>query len=730
MSTLNLEPLLRPRSIALVGASERGGPPLWVFGNLTTGGFPGRLYLINPSRENLFGQPCYSSLAKIPERVDLAFILRNCDAVAQTMEECIAAGVRSAVVVAEGFAEMEDPEGRHRQDVLRQLARGAGIPVCGPNCMGLINVSLRTWAYSGPVRENYRSRVRPGCIALLSQSGGNTVTLTSGLVQRNLGMAYVVSTGNEACVDIADYIEFMLADPAVRVIGAYVEGFKDPCKFRRVAEQALAAGKPIIVAKIGKTEQGQQAALAHTGSMAGSDRAYNGLFRQTGVIRAHDLEDLLDQCSLFAQIPPEQWVSVRTLGVVTSGGGAASLLSDLASEHGFQLPDIPEPQKQALRRITPSAVTVKNPVDLVGAARSRQPELFRTFMQHFMASDAYEGVLYATSNPDNLGDRLAEIQQVWQQTPMHKPIILTSNIAEPVPDHIAGLLRESGIALIMGLDRCLKSIQSMSQYVAYRDRKSARPAPSRDDTRYVKSHPKNLQGHAGGPLLDQAQAYELLSTYGITPVATYSVRTANEAVSAARRLGFPVVVKTAHPAIAHKTEIGGVHIDLRTLSEVKSAYNAVTSQALSTTGGNGAETAFVQRYVKGGVEVYLGTSNKDPIGPVILLGLGGIWVEILRDVTCRVAPFCAEDVEDMIRELRHGVVLDGVRGHRPSDKEALIGAVLALSKLASDYYDIIAEIDINPAIVLAAGQGLQVVDILVTLKDNIISSVSTPTAHS
>ena len=707
----DLTPLLEPQSVAIIGATERPGQSATIK-NLLLGGFSGPIYPVNPGRETVFDIQCYPSIGGVPGPVDLALILVRTDSVLKAIEECHRAGVRAAVIMAEGFGEIKDPTGRQRQEALRQMSLEWGIPVCGPNCLGFVNTRAKLWAIASDAFVSGKT-LEQGTVAVVSQSGGNCGNFIRGLYVRGMSPAYVISSGNEATVEASDYFDYLLDCDNVRLIAAYIEGFANPEKLRRVALKALRLGKPLLVIKIGRSERGQASALAHTGSFTGSSESYSALFKQLGIIEAEDIDDLLDRCSLFAQLPKEKWPSGNGLGVITAGGGAASILSDLAEKWNLSLPELPQDVTERLSRVTPQTITVKNPVDLIGVALRQQPELRRSYLEEFTSLSHHGLVVYVLDSSRGMSRAIQEVKSVAEES--STPIVLSTVTAEPVPEDVIPVLRQMKLPVVMGIQPCLKAVSTTYDYWAFRHRWFEAQGRFGDRAVGISGSSFTSIGGKRGALEDEA-ARVLLSSYGIPLVESLYPINEKEAVEAATTLGYPVVVKSLSGDVLHKSDYGLVRPNLMTSKEVVQAYREVTEAWEAIPEASLTRTVAIQPMISGGVEMYVGGSNLDTLGSLVLVGLGGVTLELTRDIVLRVAPITPFDVQEMLDSLRHAKLLQGFRKRPKADTSRLANILLAVSQLLMDHRDWVQEIDLNPVMVMEEGKGAVAVDHLVIVR--------------
>lgn len=702
-----MERLFRPRSIAILGASEDfvkiSGRPLKF---LLDKGYAGKIFPVNPKYEKVAGLRCYPSVAEIAEPVDLAIVAVPAAAVPEAVTQCAAKGIPAAVVFSSGFGEVGE-EGRHLERQVAELARRSGLRLCGPNTLGFMNTFDRVMATFSQAGEG---EVPAGPVAFVTQSGAFGTAIFALARQRGLAFGYFVNSGNEADLEFADLLDFVVADPKVRVVSGYIEGLKDGRKLLAVADRALELGKPIVITKVGRSTAGARAALSHTGSLAGSDRVYTGVFRQKGIIRAAQEEELLDLVSAFSLCPlPEG----RGLGIVTQSGGAGVLMADRAEEVGLSVPDLAEETKTALRRVIPAFGSVKNPVDIT-AQFIADPTLLRRSLEVVLQDPRVDAAIFYLGLMERFADQVVtNLEQVHAET--RKPLVVAWVGA---PEAGLRALREGGICALPSATRAVNAVRGLVEYAEARTRwAQARPglrAEAGGGAEAVRSviHACRVEGRR---VLTTSEVFALLSRYGIKVARARLGCTAEEAVTAAREIGFPVALKVESPAIQHKTEAKALRLDVPDAGAAARAFDEVLECARRYAPGAEIRGVMVQEMVREGTEVVVGLHHDPQFGPVVMAGLGGIFVEVLEDVVFRAAPLTRPDAEQMVRELRGRRILEEVRGRPAADVGSVIEVLLAVSRLAVDAAGEVAELDINPLVVLPAGRGAVAVDALAVL---------------
>lgn len=686
-----LDRLLRPRSVAVIGASadpaKMTGRPV---GYLQKHGFTGRLYPVNPRSAEIAGLRCYPDVASLPEAPDVALILLATERVQECVAALAARGAGAAIVLAGGYRETGGA-GARRQEALREAA--GPMRLLGPNTIGLANRTDGIMLSASGALEV--AEMPAGAISVVSQSGGILGALLSRAADRGIGLAKLVATGNEADIDSTEILAHLLEDEATRVIALYLEGLRRPDAFRVAAARARARGKALVVYKVGRSEAGARSAVSHTGALAGSDRAYDALFRQCGTIRARSFADLLD---IPAALVTGRQARGRRVAVVTSTGGAGTLLADICGSAGFDLPQPAAETACALAvALQDDGVPPGNPLDVTLAGL--RPDTLRGAIDALLASPQYDAVVAvagssALSNPTLLADAARSCLGRSD-----KPLLAY------VSPHAPGVLRAlngSGIpafAAPESIGAVLEALQPPCHL-----------APP-DKTAELPALPQDLRA---GPL-DEAESKALFARFGIPAVAEQIARDAETARAAATRLGpGPVVLKILSRHTAHKSELGGVRVSI-TAQDIPAAC-AEMRESLRRAGAPEPDGFLVQELVRDGIEIILGLRRDPQLGPVLLLGMGGVTAELIEDVSVRLLPITRDDAEQMVAELRTTRLLTGFRGAPPRDRAALLDAVMAFAGMAAAFGDRLVEAEINPLLVLPEGRGVRAVDGLAVLR--------------
>ncbi len=695
-----LAPLMAPASIAVIGASPRGNRGTVILENIRSRGFAGPLYAINPKYGEIGGVPCYPALSALPEVPDFVAIALPAAASVAALREAAAAGVKAGLLIAGGFAE-GSAVGQDLQAEIQEICRRSGMKICGPNCYGLVNVATGAAPYSGGIVDP----LRPGNVGFVLQSGALTHALHDTLVGRGPGISHIVTSGNEAVVELAEYVDWMLDDPGTDVIALFIEGLKNPARFAEVAEKALRRGKPIVALKVGRTERGQKATLAHTGSVAGSDAAYDGLFHKWGVIRAEDIDDMRETLVLLAsgRRPAGSGVAIASIS-----GGVTTLLTDLAETCGLTTPAPSAATEARLRAALPAFGIANNPLDTTGAL-AEDPTILAAVAGAFLDDPQIGCFALALNSPlGTAGHRKRARLMAEAQAGIEKPLVCFSVTSFGVDAELAETLHAAGIPLLIG---ARETVLALRRWIWFEER---RQAMAGDRGRLAQGTGARPDLPPGAVVLAEHAATSLLAPYkGLTFTPQGRAAGADEAAALAETLGYPVVLKIDSPDIAHKTEAGGVKLALRDGQEVRAAFAAILSSAAAHAPAARLDGVLVQKMAPKGFEVLLGLSRHGGFGLQMAVGIGGTFVEILREVALRPLPVSRADAEEMIDETRLGALLKGFRGSGPFDRAALVEVVLALSDAACDLGDRLEELDVNPLLVL--DRGVMALDALAVL---------------
>lgn len=702
--------LTAPRNVVLVGASDRPGS--WaarVWHNLKRYEFPGPIYLINPRRSEIWEQPCYPDFQALPQAPDHMVVLVPAAGVIDTLRRGAAAGARSATVFSAGFGEGFDSKAATLGRELAAVIAQTGLGVSGPNCMGNVCAKSRLVTLT----EDRPLAVRPGPVALVGQSGGMMIFTNQALQERGIWPEYLITSGNEAGLSIADYIAFFAGEPELKVIIIYVEAISQLAKFKAACRTARAANKSIVAVKLGQSEGGRSAAMAHTGSLAGSIEAFDAIAGEVGVIRADTLDDAVEITELLVHTGAAPG---RRLGAVTLSGAYRGLLLDSAERNGLQFPALAPATTERLNAVLTVGSLVANPID-GGYGVLSSADNFMASIDALQADPNVDMVLVQEGLPRAPGSDRAEhyirLADDYAATTATKPIAFITPISHGQTDYSRALRAKAPhVSFLQEAYKALRAIAS----VARRDERErlARgsllqpqaPAPERCDL----AERLRSRATAEPVALDEAQSKEVLRAYGIATAEEALVTSRTAAIEAAGRIGYPVVLKAVSAELLHKSEVGAVVLDLASPEHLAAAYDDMAQrlQRHRLTG------MLVCRQVRGGLELVLGLHRDPEMGLVVMAGSGGVLLELIKDVTFCAPPVSPEKARDMLARMRGARLLAGYRGSPALDADALVNALVALGQLAVDLEDVVQSVDINPFVALP--QGGLALDALIVLQ--------------
>ncbi len=708
MKPEHVQALLSPRSVAVIGASTRPDTVgRAVFANILLGDYQGVVYPVNPKAKSIMGVRAYASVLDIPDDVDLAVVVVPARVVPQVLEECGTKGVPAAVVISAGFKEI-GPEGARLEARIREIARQYHMALMGPNCLGLINTDPN-------VRMNAtfaRSMPPAGNIAFISQSGAVGVAALEYVVGENIGLSKFLSVGNKAALHENHLLEALARDPHTDVILLYLEDLEDPKGFIELARE-ITEHKPILAIKSGRTREGARAAASHTGALAGSDEVYDSLFRQSGVLRVETLEELFDYARALALQPPPRG---NRVAIVTNAGGPGIMATDASVRYGLHMAPLTRETRERLRVHLPPTASVQNPIDLIGDAKE---DRYALALDLVLKDENVDAVLVICT-PQIMIDLEAvarTVAHIARTHPTKKPIV-TSFMALDDLGKVVDILEEARIPNYRFPEAAARALAAMVKYTDWVHRPRTPIRVFEDVDREAARRIIARAREEGRRFLPEPEAHALLRAYGFPTVPGQLARTPDEAVRVAHVLGYPVVLKVVSPQIIHKFDVGGVQLNLQTDEEVREAFQRIMERAQAAVPEADLWGVYVQKFIAepGGLEVILGMHREPHFGPLLMFGLGGVYVEVLKDVTFRIAPVRELGAYRMLREIRAKALLDGYRGQPPRDVKAIAECIMRLSQLAVEMEDI-AELDINPLLVMESGRGARVLDARILLQE-------------
>ena len=697
----NIKYLLSPKTIAILGCSETnpGGATLK---NLLNLGYKGEIYPVHPKKEEVMGIKCYKSLEDIGKEVDCCVVSLRASLIPQTIEDMKKCGAKAAVVFASGFSETGD-EGRRLQAEVSKQIEEAGIAVCGANCLGLINLTDNIPLYSAPIDAENEN----GPIGMVAHSGSACIAMMS--AARGTGYSYLISCGNEAGLGVQDYFEYMLEDDSTKILAGYLEAVRSPEKLARVADMAVQKGKPIVVFKTGRSEIGQKTASAHSGALASPTAIVDAYFKKNNILTAKSFDELAEACELLSKL--KDWdLETDKIACTAISGGQLGFTSDVASEEAVEFGQIGEEAKAKIRAVLPDFATANNPLDVTTALFD--PPAYKECIRA-MAGDPSIGLILICQDAEagmavdesklycSIAQAIVEVHQE-----ISKPIAVFSPISAGFDKPFAKILRDGNIPLLQGAHESLHAVKLLIDW----DKIKKNYGKKAEITEQ-----KKLDFN-GSRVLSERQSKAQFEKFGLSVAKDILVQTKDEAVKAADEIGYPVIIKVDSPDILHKTEAGIVKLNIKNEAELTEAYDAVIANTKSYNADARISGVSVQEMVESGVEMLIGAKNDPSFGPSVMVGLGGIFVEVFKDFSLSLAPVNRAEALEMINSLKGSKLLYGARGAKEADTEALADFIVKFSQMVAANRDTFAEIDINPVIVLEKGKGVKAVDGLIISK--------------
>ena len=688
----SIHAMLHPRNIVLVGATDKpGNYAERIWNNLIKYGFKGGLYPLNSRRETIWGVPCYKDFASLPDKPDHVLVLVPARFAVQVIRDAASAGARSATIVTSGFSELQDDESQRLAAELHEAVKETGLAVTGPNCLGNLSAGENLFT-------NIDDRVvtiEPGPVAIAGQSGAIVMAIRQALEDRGVGVGYMVTTGNEAGLETPDLMAYFAADPSIRVIVVYLEGVRDTRAFREACKAARAAGKPVIALKLGASEGGRAAAMAHTGALAGSIETFDAISAREGVIRAPGLDELIEttECFVHAGLPKGS-----RLAAVTLSGGKRGLLIDAFSSAGIDFAQLSRNASEKLATMLGPGSIVGNPLD-AGFAAVVDPSVYIESIR-IMIDDPDTDIVIIDSElpkaPHELRERnLHRVDEMASRAT--KPVIYISAMSIGFTEFTKGLRKSlPHIAVLQGLDRAVGAIKALIEYASL---PKEVPDIVSSSSASARATLERTLKNAGGAALDEVASKKLLRAYGIPVSKEEIARTAAEAVKIARKIGFPVVAKVVSAEILHKSDIGGVVLNINSPAEVKKAFNDITARVKKLKNKPKLDGILIAQQVKAELELVVGAALDAEMGPVVLFGTGGVDIELMKDVALAGAPLDAAEATELIGRTKAGVKLRGYRGKPALHEASVVKALVGLSNMMADAGSRIASIDVNPFLI-------------------------------
>ena len=693
---------LDPQSIAVIGASEKPGVGKAIFSNIING-YKGKIYPITPSNPSVFGFKAYKSVLEVPEEIDLAVIATPNKIVPAVMEEVGKKNIKGVIIVSAGFKEA-DEQGAKLEKEISTISKKYGIRIIGPNCLGIMSLSQRNLMNATFLKITPKF----GGIALVSQSGAICAATVEDAIGQGIGFSKVVSMGNKVDMDENDILELLSEDTETKVIVMYLEDIHDGRRFMEIAKRiTIQNKKPIIVLKAGRTPEGAKAAMSHTGALMGSDEIYDSLFTQSGVIRVDTMQDLFDLSTAFSKQPiPSDHGGVV---IVSNAGGPAIISTDACSKYRLKMADLSS-SIEAIAEVIPPHGSARNPVDIVGDADYRRFEKVLAIV----LSNQNVGSVVTMCTPSATLDYNELARTIVKASKNSGKTMLAALMGLAEGTENKQILSDGNIPHFMYAEPAIKTLNAMYSYRDWLGSARASPREFKVDKQRVKALFDNITQQGRKNVLEE-EGYEVLSSYGFSTPRSFLGTTEEECTGAARdKIGYPVVMKIVSPDIIHKSDAGGVKVGLKNDNEVRAAFKEISNNAKKYKSNSQIKGILVQEMITSAKEIILG-SKKDPLfGPLIMVGLGGIYVEILKDVVFRLAPIDEHEAEKMVESIRAIKLLKGIRGEPPSDLAAVVDCLQRLSQLITDFPEI-EEFDINPLLVLERGKGVRVADVRIGL---------------
>jgi 4-hydroxybutyrate---CoA ligase (ADP-forming) len=693
---------LSPQSVAVIGASEKGGVGNAIFSNIVNG-YKGKIYPINPSSPTVLGIKAYKSVLDVPEDIDLAVVATPNRIVPAVMEEIGQKKIKGAIIVTAGFKEA-DEQGAKLEKYIGSIAKSYGTRIIGPNCLGIMSLS------ESNIMNLTFLKITPmyGGIALLSQSGAICAATVEDAIGQGIGFSKVISMGNKVDMDENDILELLADDVETKVIVMYLEDIHDGRRFMEISKRIIMENKkPIIVIKAGRTPEGAKAAISHTGALMGADEIYDALFVQSRVIRVDTMQELFELSTAFSKqpTPPDH----GGVAIVSNAGGPAIISTDACSKYGLKMADISS-SREAIVKVIPPHGSARNPVDIVGDADFNRFEkvLVEVISNPSVGSIVTMCTPSATLDYNDLARTIVKTSKGSGKT----MLAALMGLAEGTKNK--EILSDGGIPHFMYAESAIRTLEAMYRFRDWLKRPAGRLKIFNADKKKVRTVLDNVR-NSGRKNLVEEEGYEVLAAYGFTTPKTVLANSEEECVSAAKSIGYPVVMKIASQDIIHKSDAGGVKVGLTNDEQVQTAFNNILQNAKTYKPDANIKGVLVQEMVRSGKEIILG-AKQDPIfGALVMFGLGGIYVEVLRDVVFRLAPIDEHEASQMVHSIKTLNLLKGVRGEKPSDLGAIVDSLQRLSQLVTEFPEI-EEFDINPLLVLQEGKGVRTVDVRISLK--------------
>lgn len=694
---MDISKLLRPRAVAVVGASEKSG-----FGGDTCRNIlenqadTSHVYPVNPKKETVFGKKCYPTLADLPEEIDLVILCTSQKTIVDFLKQAKAKGAGAAVVYASGYSEVGTAEGKAFEKELVDAAKALDMVVMGPNCAGYINFGddIFSFAFIG----DYKGK--KGNIGFVSQSGQFCIDM---MKSAEMKYSFAISAGNSAMVQMEDYLNFLIEDSNTKVIALYLEGVKNPHKFEACLQKAMEKKKPVVILKAGRSPKGQATAASHTGSMAGSDKTYDAVFEKFGVIRADDMQDLRSTASLLATLrvlPKKPAFSAMCLS-----GGETAVSADTGFLHGIEYPDFSEVTLKKLNDMLPDFATPRNPLDMT-AALCYDADAFASGITTVMSDPSIEMGLVGLTISDKVtvsNDIMFEgIRRAFEQIP-DKPLAVMSFMEAARNKELVERFQNAGIPVLPTTKYGFRALQHLQDFISHDTiKREARLA-------IPEAHSANTRA------LSEYESKKLLADNGVPVDLGYIAKTKAEVKEYAEKIGYPLVMKVESNDILHKSDVGGVMLNIKSLEQAEEAYDKILANAVQHAPNAKINGILMQKMLKAGTEMIIGLNSDPQFGPMLLVGMGGVFVEVFKDAALYPVPLNHDEALHMLQSLRSFKLLNGYRGNPPADIEALTDMMVKISDFAYRKKDTLKELDMNPLFVYPKGEGVAIADALAVM---------------
>lgn len=694
---MDISKLLRPRAVAVVGASEKSG-----FGGDTCRNIlenqadTSHVYPVNPKKETVFGKKCYPTLADLPEEIDLVILCTSQKTIVDFLKQAKAKGAGAAVVYASGYSEVGTAEGKAFEKELVDAAKALDMVVMGPNCAGYINFGddIFSFAFIG----DYKGK--KGNIGFVSQSGQFCIDM---MKSAEMKYSFAISAGNSAMVQMEDYLNFLIDDSNTKVIALYLEGVKNPHKFEACLQKAMEKKKPVVILKAGRSPKGQATAASHTGSMVGSDKTYDAVFEKFGVIRADDMQDLRSTASLLATLrvlPKKPAFSAMCLS-----GGETAVSADTGFLHGIEYPDFSEVTLKKLNDMLPDFATPRNPLDMT-AALCYDADAFASGITTVMSDPSIEMGLVGLTISDKVtvsNDIMFEgIRRAFEQIP-DKPLAVMSFMEAARNKELVERFQNAGIPVLPTTKYGFRALQHLQDFISHDTiKREARLA-------IPEAHSANTRA------LSEYESKKLLADNGVPVDLGYIAKTKAEVKEYAEKIGYPLVMKVESNDILHKSDVGGVMLNIKSLEQAEEAYDKILANAAQHAPNAKINGILMQKMLKAGTEMIIGLNSDPQFGPMLLVGMGGVFVEVFKDAALYPVPLNHDEALHMLQSLKSFKLLNGYRGNPPADIEALTDMMVKISDFAYRKKDTLKELDMNPLFVYPKGEGVAIADALAVM---------------